>query len=98
MPISDRSPPNGPVPLGLRDPGLQPGQAELSDGVDGDGAGVPLSVEVDNPLIQRMINGHEVMVLDSSTVGDPLLRRLMEESGSRLRSSPRSLPQASSSE
>ena len=41
----------------------------------------PLSIEIDNPLVQRMISGHEVMVLDASTVGDPLLRRLMEESG-----------------
>jgi len=41
----------------------------------------PVSVEVDNPLVQRMIASREVMVLDASTVGDPLLRRLMEESG-----------------
>jgi len=41
----------------------------------------PLAVEIDNPMIQRMITGREVMVLDSSTVGDPLLRTLMEESG-----------------
>jgi diguanylate cyclase (GGDEF)-like protein len=49
---------------------------------DGSGAGSgPLAVEIDNPMIQRMISGHEVMVLDASTVGDPLLRTLMEESG-----------------
>ena len=48
------------------------------EGPDGQ---APLSVEVDNPLIQRLISGREVMVLDASTVGDPLLRTLMEESG-----------------
>jgi diguanylate cyclase (GGDEF)-like protein len=59
---------------------VQPGQPvpEATDGTDGRG---PLSVEVDNPLIQRLISGREVMVLDASTVGDPLLRTLMEESG-----------------
>ena len=41
----------------------------------------PVSVEVDNPLVQRMVASREVMVLDASTVGDPLLRKLMEESG-----------------
>ena len=39
-----------------------------------------LSVEVDNPLIQRMISGHEVMVLDASVIEDPQLRSLMEAS------------------
>jgi len=41
----------------------------------------PVSVEVDNPLVQRMIASREVLVLDASTVGDPVLRKLMEESG-----------------
>ncbi len=54
-------------------------------GRDGDGTGAdgrdPVSVEVDSPLIQRMVTTREVMVLDASTVGDPLLRKLMEESG-----------------
>ena len=40
-----------------------------------------LSVESDNPLIARMLNGHEVMVLDGSTIEDPQLRTLMEASG-----------------
>ena len=40
-----------------------------------------LSVEVDNPLIQRMISGHEVMILDASVIEDPQLRALMEASG-----------------
>jgi diguanylate cyclase (GGDEF)-like protein len=58
---------------------VQPGQPapEVPEGGDGR---APLSVEVDNPLIQRLISGREVMVLDASTVGDPLLRTLMEES------------------
>jgi diguanylate cyclase (GGDEF)-like protein len=47
------------------------------DGVEADA----LSVEADNPLIQRMIGGHEVMVLDASVVEDPQLRALMEASG-----------------
>ena len=38
-------------------------------------------VESDNPLIARMLSGHEVMVLDGSTIEDPQLRTLMEESG-----------------
>ena len=49
----------------------------LPDGADDDA----LSVEVDNPLIQRMISGHEVMVLDAELVEDPQLRALMEASG-----------------
>ncbi len=57
---------------------LRPGEPAPEAGADDDPS---LSVEIDNPLIQRMINGREVMVLDASTVGDPLLRRLMEESG-----------------
>jgi len=73
---------------------LRPGEAADAGGEDpsgtsaGAGAGAdgadgrdPLSVEIENPLIQRMITEREVMVLDASTVGDPLLRRLMEESG-----------------
>ena len=40
-----------------------------------------LSIQVDNPLIQRMINGHDVMILDASVVEDPQLRALMEASG-----------------
>ena len=48
------------------------------DGVDERG---PVAVEVDNPIIQRMVDTREVMVLDASTVGDPLLRKLMEDSG-----------------
>ena len=40
-----------------------------------------LSVESDNPLIERMLSGHEVMVLDGSTIEDPQLRTLMEASG-----------------
>jgi diguanylate cyclase (GGDEF)-like protein len=40
-----------------------------------------LSVESDNPLIERMLSGHEVMVLDGSTIEDPQLRTLMEVSG-----------------
>ncbi len=45
-------------------------------GADGDA----LSVQADNPLIQRMISGHEVMILDASVVEDPQLRALMEAS------------------
>jgi diguanylate cyclase (GGDEF)-like protein len=60
---------------------LHPGeQVPVAEGDGPEGRG-PLSVEIDNPLVQRMLGGHEVMVLDASTVGDPLLRRLMEESG-----------------
>jgi len=59
---------------------LRTGEAVPVPEVSDDGSG-PLAVEIDNPMIQRMINGHEVMVLDASTVGDPLLRTLMEESG-----------------
>ena len=40
-----------------------------------------VSVESDNPLIERMLSGHEVMVLDGSTIEDPQLRTLMEASG-----------------
>ena len=40
-----------------------------------------LAVEATNPLIERMISGHEVMVLDSSTIEDEQLRTLMEETG-----------------
>ncbi|HEX7442825.1 MAG TPA: EAL domain-containing protein, partial [Acidimicrobiales bacterium] len=40
-----------------------------------------LSVEVDNPMIEQMISGHAVMVLDASTVEDPQLRAIMEASG-----------------
>ena len=59
---------------------LRPG--EPAPGADGTDDGQrPLAVEIDNPLIQRMITDHEVMVLDAASVGDPLLRRLMEESG-----------------
>ncbi len=39
-----------------------------------------LQVEVDNPLIQRLISGHEVLVLDAATIDDPQLRTLMETS------------------
>jgi len=39
--------------------------------------GDTLSVQADNPLIQRMISGHEVMVLDAAVVEDPQLRALM---------------------
>jgi diguanylate cyclase (GGDEF)-like protein len=39
-----------------------------------------LSIEIDDPLIQQMISGHEVIVLDALTVEDPLLRSLMENS------------------
>ena len=48
------------------------------DGAQGDTS--PLSFEADNPLFQQLAAGRGVMVLDSSTVGDPLLRTLMEES------------------
>jgi len=58
---------------------------EVDEEGDGDGRRFdghgPVSVEVDNPLIQRMVDTREVMVLDASTVGDPLLRKLMEDSG-----------------
>jgi diguanylate cyclase (GGDEF)-like protein len=40
-----------------------------------------LRVEADNPLIQRMISAHEVLVLDADTVADPQLATLMEASG-----------------
>ena len=40
-----------------------------------------LSVEADNPLIARMISGHEVMILDPTTVEDPQLLAIMEDSG-----------------
>ena len=76
MPIWARSAPSGP-PRGVR-----PTSALSATGRDAhvDAAG-PLAVEIDHPLIQRMISGHEVLVLDAATVGDPLLRNLMEESG-----------------
>ncbi|MGA2838399.1 MAG: EAL domain-containing protein [Acidimicrobiales bacterium] len=45
------------------------------------GTSGPLTVDIDNPMIQRMISDHEVMVIDSETVEDPLMRSLMEESG-----------------
>ncbi len=59
---------------------LRPGERAEGTAAGGDNGG-PLSVEIDNPLIQRMISGREVMVLDASTVDDALLRKLMEESG-----------------
>ncbi len=39
-----------------------------------------LSVEVDNPMVQRMMNGHEVMVLDAAAIEDPQLQALMASS------------------
>jgi len=56
---------------------------QIRVGPSGDGpvTGDTLSVEVDNPLIERMISGHEVMVLDASSIEDPRLRALMEASG-----------------
>jgi len=66
-------------------PGEVPADTAPGDGAAPGGVGTghrdPLVVEIENPMIQRMINDREVMVLDASTVGDPLLRRLMEESG-----------------
>jgi diguanylate cyclase (GGDEF)-like protein len=50
---------------------------QIRVGADDQGS---LSVEADNPLIERMISGHEVMVLDASTIEDPQLRALMEAS------------------
>jgi diguanylate cyclase (GGDEF)-like protein len=62
---------------------LRTGEEPPASGDQGDGteSDVPLTVEIDNPLVQRMITGREVMVLDASTVADPMLRALMEESG-----------------
>jgi diguanylate cyclase (GGDEF)-like protein len=42
---------------------------------------VPLSVKIENPLFQQMINDRQVIVLDATTVSDPLLVHLMESSG-----------------
>ena len=58
---------------------VQPGEPLPTPAGDTDPE--PLAVRVDNPLVQRMIDHRDVMVLDASTVGDPLLRRLMEASG-----------------
>jgi len=62
---------------------IHPGEApaatdEAEEGRPGPG---PLSIEMDNPMIQQMITGRGVMVLDSSTVSDPMLRALIERSG-----------------
>jgi diguanylate cyclase (GGDEF)-like protein len=56
------------------------------DGADGgDGGGdhgeAPFSVKIQNPLFQQMINDRQVIVLEASTLGDPLLVNLMESSG-----------------
>jgi diguanylate cyclase (GGDEF)-like protein len=56
-------------------------QIRVGPDTDGQASDDTLSVEVDNPLIERMISGHEVMVLDASTIEDPQLRALMEASG-----------------
>ncbi len=40
-----------------------------------------LQVEADNPLIERMLSGHDVLVLDAATIADPQLATLMEAAG-----------------
>ena len=56
-------------------------EIRVSSGPQVPGDDGPRSVESDNPLIERMLSGHEVMVLDGSIIEDPQLRTLMEESG-----------------
>ena len=56
-------------------------QIRVGTSADGPDAEGTLSVEVDNPLIERMVSGHEVMVLDAASIDDPQLRALMEASG-----------------
>ena len=63
--------------------GQDPADADgASDGDGGDDHGdVPLSVKIENPLYQQMINDHQVIVLEPSNVDDPHLASLMESSG-----------------
>ncbi|MGD0880709.1 MAG: EAL domain-containing protein [Acidimicrobiales bacterium] len=53
-------------------------QVPDAEPADAEGSG-QLAVEIDSPMIQRMIRDHDVMVLDARTVEDPKLRTLMEE-------------------
>ncbi len=65
----------------VTDPEGAPGASGTEFGAGGDHGDVPISVKIESPLFQRMINDRQVIVLDASTVGDPLLIDLMESSG-----------------
>ncbi len=61
------------------DPGVQPNGSSPAPG-SGHGSDAPTTIRRDTPQIERMLEEHEVMVLDGST-DDPLVRELLERSG-----------------